>query len=177
MFMKLKSFVVFALFAIGLTGATFAQKGHGRSGAGSPEMKEKRARFMEERKTFINENAGLTEKEASEFWNLEMQKNKEMKAVKSDMPKGGKITKEDIEKLSDEEAEKKVTSKFEAIRKRVEIEERFSLQQMKALGPKKFLLTEKAENEFKQFMMKKMREDRTRPANAPTPPTPPSQKK
>lgn len=173
--MKLKSFVVFALFAISLSGATYAQKGHGRTGIGSsPEMKEKRARFMEERKTFINEKAGLTEKEANEFWQLEMQKKQEIKAVKSDLPKGVKFAKEDIEKLSEEEAEKRITSKFDMHRKKMEIEERLSLQQVKVIGPKKYLLTEVAEREFKQAMMKKMREDRSRPVN---PPTPPAQKK
>lgn len=170
--MKLKSLVAILAIALSFSGIAFAQNGGGKRGGHSPEMKAKKEQLMEEKKTFINEKAGFTDKEAAEYWKIEIQKKEAFKATKADLPKGSfKFSKEDIEKLSDKEAEQKAMAKFDFQRKKIDIDEKFSKMQINAVGAKKFLLSENAEREFRQSIMKKMKEQgrgqQSQPAPAP----------
>ncbi len=174
--MKLKSVIGIAVLAIGFSSTLFAQRGDGKHRSETPEMKAKKEQLMEERKAFINEKVGFTEKEATEFWKIESEKMQALKAVKTEMPKGAfKLSKEDIDKLSDKEAEQKAVIKFDMQRKKIDIDEKFSKAQIKAVGAKKFLLSENADKEFRHSIMKKMKGDGNRPGSKPVhPPMPPA---
>ncbi len=143
-------FVLLALFSQ----ATLAQGRHGR------ELHRERFRSM--RIAFFTEKLELTPEEAEKFWPLfnEFEKNRE-ELIRNSRMRSREFSLQ-AEELSDQEAEEIINQHIETRKKELQLDIEFHNELKKILPPKKIMQLYITEVQFREYMLRRIRDERGR---------------
>ncbi len=143
-----KTILLTALIAFCLT--SFAQ----RPGEGDRSSRDK---IKEWRTAFITEKLALTTAEAEKFWPLFNQKDNELKQVRKAIRQ---TDRQEVEGLTNEEAEKLILRHFSLREKELNIQIKYFEKLKTAIPAKKIAKLPLIEREFKRMLMQKIRGER-----------------
>jgi hypothetical protein len=129
----------------------FSVRGYAQNQGGNPErMKEK---LKTHKIAFLTERMQLTENEAEKFWPLYRSYEAERRELKED------IFIENLNAdISEKEAEKALDNMIDIKTKELDLQKRYISRFRSVIGAKKVIELYKAEKEFKETMVKRIRE-------------------
>ena len=144
---------IFALLAL-FSQATLAQGRHGR------ELHRERFRSM--RIAFFTEKLELTTEEAEKFWPLynEFEKNRE-ELIRNSRMRSREFSMQ-AEELSEQEAVEIINQHIETRKKELQLDIEFHNELKKILPPKKIMHLYITEVQFREYMLRRIRDERGR---------------
>jgi len=150
----MKNLILAATFLIAST-AVVAQP-QGRQGAKAQKVKE---RVETAHIAFLTKQLELTPEEAQVFWPIYNQYQAEMKAVRAKYrQKSGALELESIDNMTDKEAIKAMQDHKALMDETHAIKAKYHTKFLEVLSPKKVLKLYAAEREFKQRVLRRMRQ-------------------
>jgi hypothetical protein len=140
----MKNLVVILIISMGVVAGAFAQDNF-----------ENNPKVQEMRKAFYNKELQFTDAEATAFWPLFNQYQKEEKQLKKQYGTGEKIA-----LMDDEEAKKHIQRSFEFDKKKGALKEQYFEKFAEVLPIRKVAMIEATERKFKMNVLRKVRENR-----------------
>ena len=135
-----------------LTGALNAQEGKGRE--------EQREKFRSMKIAYFTEELELSSEEAEKFWPLYNDFEKKKREVSQYRHRRPRNMDEQLANMTDQEAEKMADDMIESRKKEVELEEVFHGDLKKIFSPKKVMKYYITEHRFREYMLRKIRDER-----------------
>lgn len=117
-------------------------------------------KFRSMKIAFFTERLELTPVEAELFWPAYNENEKKKREISHHKHLRRRNIDEQLENMSDEEAEKKVDAMMEAREKEVQLASDFHDDLKKILPPKKVMRFYITEIEFREYMLRKIRDER-----------------
>ena len=155
--MRTTSRVLFLLVLLAL----FSQVTLAQRHRGGRELHRERFRSM--RIAFFTEKLELTTEEAEKFWPLynEFEKNRE-ELIKNSRMRSREFSLQ-AEELSDQEAEEIINQHIETRKKELQLDIEFHNELKKILPPKKIMQLYITEVQFREYMLRRIRDERGPP--------------
>ncbi|HSG68603.1 MAG TPA: hypothetical protein VK994_07850 [Bacteroidales bacterium] len=129
------------------------------------EVKKDRAEMFEKMKSakiaFITERLQLTPAEAEKFWPLYNEFESKMTEITRDLFRRFEERPENMQPLSDEEAEKIIQQRFSEEKALLDLKKEYYVKYKEVLSPSKIFLLYESENNFRRHMLERM--DRGKP--------------
>jgi Spy/CpxP family protein refolding chaperone len=129
-----------------------AQEGKGRQ--------EHMEKFRSMKIAYFTENLELTPEEAEKFWPLYNDFDSKKREVSRSRRRGPRNINERLENMTDQEAEKMADDMILSRKKEVELDEAFHEDLKKILPPKKVMKYYITEYRFREYMLRKIRDER-----------------
>jgi septal ring factor EnvC (AmiA/AmiB activator) len=158
---NLKTLLILALFTLPLT--SIAQPDDKK---GPPTEKEREDKIDKLKIAFITSELNLTSEEAEKFWPVYNELEGKIKEIRKSSRKIEKEVKDSYDKLSNEDAKKKMTEVFQNEEKETALRKEYSTKFSSVIGDKRTLKLLSLEREFKRELLDALREQ--------GPPPPPS---
>jgi Spy/CpxP family protein refolding chaperone len=137
-----------------LTLALNAQERKGRQ--------EHMEKFRSMKIAYFTENLELTPEEAEKFWPLYNDFDSKKREVSRHRHRGPRNMDEQLENMTDQEAEKMADDMIISRKKEVELDEAFHNDLKKIFPPKKVMKYYITEYRFREYMLRKIRDERRR---------------
>lgn len=130
--------------------------------AQEPKSREERIeKFRSMKIAFFTERLELTPAEAETFWPAYNEHEKQMREISSFRHFRHKNIEERLASMTDQEAEEMVDEMMEARKKEVQLETAFHKDLKKILPPKKVMRFYITEIQFREYMLRKIRDERS----------------
>jgi hypothetical protein len=144
---------ILSLIAFILTfSPTFAQKG------GQNKGKEKHEKIMQLKRNFFNEQLFLNETEKEKFWNLYDEMEDKIQVSRKETRKVMKNVHSNIETIKDDDLKKNVNQVFDLELAVTNIRKEYYEKTAQVIGYKKATQVLKLEREFKQKLLKELKD-------------------
>lgn len=139
--MMMKNLLLIALFSILLTTNLSAQK----SGANYAQLKELKVKYF-------NTQLQLNSNEATRFWEIYNQYDKERQALKQALKKGEKV--ENVSLMTENEINAYLNNYFDIKEKEVAVQKKYFEEFRKILAPQQLVKLVNIEEQFRKFLFK-----------------------
>lgn len=146
MIQKLAWILLPLLFAVN----TFAQ--------GDDFNKEKEDKIEALKVGFITKELNLTSAEAEKFWPVYNEMDAKMKEIRQSCRKINQELKESEEKISNDDAKKKLNTLFENDQKELDLKKEYSEKFIKIIGEKRTLKLLSLEHEFRRVLLERLKD-------------------
>ena len=143
---------ILILMLCNLTGALYAQEGKSRE--------EHREKFRSMKIAYFTEELELTSEGAEKFWPLYNDYEKKKREVSQYRHRRPQNMDEKLANMTDQEAEKMADGIIESRKKEVELAEAFHRDLKKIFPPKKVMKFYITEYGFREYMLRKIRDER-----------------
>lgn len=134
---------------------TFAQ--------GDDHIPEKEDKIEALKVGFITKELNLTSAEAEKFWPVYNEMEAKMKDLRQSNRKINQELKESEEKISNDEAKKKLNTLFENDQKELDIRKEYSEKFIKIIGEKRTLKLLSLEHEFRRVLLERLKDRKDGP--------------
>ena len=109
---------------------------------------------------FITKELSLTSTEAEKFWPVYNEMDAKMKEIRQNCRKINKELKESEEKISNDDAKKKLNTLFEYEQKELDLKKEYSEKFIKIIGEKRTLKLLSLEHEFRRVLLERLKDRR-----------------
>jgi hypothetical protein len=148
--MKTIQKLVWIILPLMITTAAFGQ--------GSGDDKEKEDKIEALKVGFITKELSLTSTEAEKFWPVYNELEAKMKEIRQSCKKINKELKESEEKISNDDAKKKMNTLFENDQKELDLKKEYSEKFIKIIGEKRTLKLLSLEHEFRRVLLERLKD-------------------
>lgn len=155
--MKTIQQLAFILLPILFTGNSFAQ--------GPGDDKEKDDKIEALKVGFITKELSLTAGEAEKFWPVYNEMEEKMKEIRQSVRKINQELRESEDKISNDDAKKKLNTLFENDQKELDLKKEYSEKFIKLIGEKRTLKLLSLEHEFRRVLLERLKDRREGPPN------------
>lgn len=107
---------------------------------------------------FITKELSLTSAEAEKFWPVYNEMDAKMKELRHDCRKINQDTRESEDKMSNEDAKKKLATLFENDQKELDLKKEYSEKFIKIIGEKRTLKLLSLEHEFRRVLLERLKD-------------------
>jgi hypothetical protein len=129
-------------------------------GQGPGEDKEKDEKIEALKVGFITKELNLTSAEAEKFWPLYNEMEDKMKEIRQSCRKINHEMRDSEDKISNEDAKKKLNTLFENDQKELDLKKEYSEKFIKIIGEKRTLKLLSLEHEFRRVLLERLKERR-----------------
>ena len=129
-------------------------------GQGPGEDKEKDEKIEALKVGFITKELNLTSAEAEKFWPLYNEMEDKMKEIRQSCRKINHEMRDSEDKISNEDAKKKLNTLFENEQKELDLKKEYSEKFIKLIGEKRTLKLLSLEHEFRRVLLERLKERR-----------------
>lgn len=133
-------------------------------GQGDESHKEKDEKIEALKVGFITKELNLTSTEAEKFWPIYNEMDAKMKEIRQSCRKINRELKESEEKITNEDAKKKLNTLFENDQKELDLKKEYSEKYIKIIGEKRTLKLLSLEHEFRRVLLDRLKDHKDRPA-------------
>ena len=112
---------------------------------------------------FITKELGLTSNEAEKFWPVYNEMEAKMKEIRQSHRKINQELKESEEKISNDDAKKKLNTLFENEQKELDLKKEYSEKFIKIIGEKRTLKLLSLEHEFRRVLLERLKDRKEGP--------------
>ncbi len=109
---------------------------------------------------FITKELNLTTAEAEKFWPIYNEMDGKMKELRQDCRKINKELRESEDKMTNDDAKKKLATLFENDQKELDLKKEYSEKFIKIIGEKRTLKLLSLEHEFRRVLLERLKERR-----------------
>ncbi|WP_343633733.1 hypothetical protein [Fluviicola sp.] len=109
---------------------------------------------------FITKELNLTSTEAEKFWPVYNEMDGKMKDLRNDCRKINQDMRESEDKMSNEDAKKKLATLFENDQKELDLKKEYSEKFIKIIGEKRTLKLLSLEHEFRRVLLERLKDRR-----------------
>lgn len=148
--MKTIQKLVWVLLPILFATNTFAQ------GPGDDKDKEDKIEAL--KVGFITKELSLTSSEAEKFWPVYNEMDAKMKEIRQSCRKINQELRESEEKISNDDAKKKLNTLFENDQKELDLKKEYSEKFIKIIGEKRTLKLLSLEHEFRRVLLERLKD-------------------
>ncbi len=153
--MKTIQKLTWILLPILLTTTAFAQ--------GPGDEKDKDDKIEALKVGFITKELSLTSSEAEKFWPVYNEMEAKMKEIRQSCRKINQELKESEEKISNDDARKKMNTLFENDQKELDLKKEYSEKFIKIIGEKRTLKLLSLEHEFRRVLLERLKDRKDGP--------------
>lgn len=150
--MKIARKLVWALIPILFASTAFSQ--------GPGDDKDRDDKIEALKVGFITKELSLTTSEAEKFWPVYNEMDAKMKELRQSSRKINMELKDSEDKLSNEDAKKKLNTLFENEQKELDIKKEYSEKFIKIIGEKRTLKLLSLEHEFRRVLLERLKDRR-----------------
>lgn len=129
-------------------------------GQGPGEDKEKDEKIEALKVGFITKELNLTSAEAEKFWPLYNEMEDKMKEIRQSCRKINHEMRDSEDKISNEDAKKKLNTLFENDQKELDLKKEYSEKFIKIIGEKRTLKLLSLEHEFRRVLLERLKDRR-----------------
>lgn len=129
-------------------------------GQGEENSKEKEDKIEALKVGFITKELNLTTSEAEKFWPIYNEMDAKMKEIRQSCRKINKELRESEEKISNDDAKKKLNTLFENDQKELDLKKEYSEKFIKIIGEKRTLKLLSLEHEFRRVLLERLKDRR-----------------
>lgn len=155
--MKTIQQLAFIIIPILFTANSFAQ--------GPGDDKEKDDKIEALKVGFITKELSLTAGEAEKFWPVYNEMEEKMKEIRQSVRKINQELRESEDKISNDDAKKKLNTLFENDQKELDLKKEYSEKFIKLIGEKRTLKLLSLEHEFRRVLLERLKDRREGPPN------------
>lgn len=131
---------------------------------GQEEMnKEKEDKIEALKVGFITNELNLTTAEAEKFWPVYNEMDAKMKEIRQSCRKINQELRESEEKISNDDAKKKLATLFENDQKELDLKKEYSEKFIKIIGEKRTLKLLSLEHEFRRVLLERLKDRKDGP--------------
>jgi len=131
---------------------------------GQEEMnKEKEDKIEALKVGFITQELNLTTTEAEKFWPVYNEMDAKMKEIRQSCRKINQELRESEEKISNDDAKKKLATLFENDQKELDLKKEYSEKFIKIIGEKRTLKLLSLEHEFRRVLLERLKDRKDGP--------------
>lgn len=131
---------------------------------GQEEMnKEKEDKIEALKVGFITQELNLTSTEAEKFWPVYNEMDAKMKEIRQSCRKINQELRESEEKISNDDAKKKLATLFENDQKELDLKKEYSEKFIKIIGEKRTLKLLSLEHEFRRVLLERLKDRKDGP--------------
>jgi hypothetical protein len=127
-------------------------------GQGPGDDKEKDDKIEALKVGFITKELNLTSVEAEKFWPLYNEMDGKMKEIRQTCRKINHDIRDSEDKISNEDAKKKLNTLFENEQKELDIKKEYSEKFIKIIGEKRTLKLLSLEHEFRRVLLERLKD-------------------
>lgn len=127
-------------------------------GQGPGEDKEKDEKIEALKVGFITKELNLTSAEAEKFWPLYNEMEDKMKEIRQSCRKINHEMRDSEDKISNEDAKKKLNTLFENEQKELDLKKEYSEKFIKLIGEKRTLKLLSLEHEFRRVLLERLKD-------------------
>lgn len=109
---------------------------------------------------FITKELNLSSTEAEKFWPIYNEMDGKLKELRNDCRKINQDTRDSEDKLSNEDAKKKLAALFENDQKELDLKKEYSEKFIKIIGEKRTLKLLSLEHEFRRVLLERLKDRR-----------------
>ena len=150
--MKLIQKIAWILIPVLITSTSFAQD--------NDKEKDKEDKIETLKIGFITKELNLTAAEAEKFWPVYNEMEAKMKEIRQSSRKINRELKEGEDKISNEDARKKLNTLFDNDQKELDLKKEYSEKFIKIIGEKRTLKLLSLEHEFRRVLLDRLKEHR-----------------
>ncbi|WP_343604497.1 hypothetical protein [Fluviicola sp.] len=150
--MKIVQKLVWALIPILIASTAFGQ--------GPGDDKDRDDKIEALKVGFITKELSLTASEAEKFWPVYNEMESKMKEIRQSSRKINMELKDSEDKLSNDDAKKKLNTLFENEQKELDIKKEYSEKFIKIIGEKRTLKLLSLEHEFRRVLLERLKDRR-----------------
>ncbi len=150
--MKMLQKIIWIFLPLLITTASFGQ--------GPGEDREKDEKIEALKVGFITKELNLTSAEAEKFWPLYNEMEDKMKEIRQSCRKINHEMRDSEDKISNEDAKKKLNTLFENEQKELDIKKEYSEKFIKLIGEKRTLKLLSLEHEFRRVLLERLKDRR-----------------
>ena len=129
-------------------------------GQGPGDDKEKDDKIEALKVGFITKELSLTASEAEKFWPLYNEMEGKMKEIRQSCRKINHEMRDSEDKISNEDAKKKLNTLFENDQKELDLKKEYSEKFIKIIGEKRTLKLLSLEHEFRRVLLERLKDRR-----------------
>ena len=153
--MKILQKLIWVLLTILFTANTFDQ--------GPGDDKEKDDKIEALKVGFITQELNLSSTEAEKFWPVYNEMEAKMKEIRQNTRKINNELRESEEKISNDDAKKKLNTLFENDQKELDLKKEYSEKFIKIIGEKRTLKLLSLEHEFRRVLLERLKDRKDGP--------------
>lgn len=153
--MKLTHKLAWAILPLLFAANTFAQ--------GPGDDKEKDDKIEALKVGFITQELNLSSTEAEKFWPVYNEMEAKMKEIRQSTRKINQELRESEEKISNDDAKKKLNTLFENDQKELDLKKEYSEKFIKIIGEKRTLKLLSLEHEFRRVLLERLKDRKDGP--------------
>jgi hypothetical protein len=127
-------------------------------GQGPGEDKEKEDKIEALKVGFITKELNLTATEAEKFWPIYNEMEGKMKEIRQSCRKINHDVRDSEDKISNEDAKKKLNTLFENDQKELDLKKEYSEKFIKIIGEKRTLKLLSLEHEFRRVLLERLKD-------------------
>ncbi|MNJ90934.1 hypothetical protein D3C87_85740 [compost metagenome] len=132
-------------------------------GQGDENHKEKDEKIEALKVGFITKELNLTSTEAEKFWPVYNEMEAKMKEIRQSCRKINHELRDSEEKISNEDAKKKLNTLFENDQKELDLKKEYSEKYIKIIGEKRTLKLLSLEHEFRRVLLERLKDRKDGP--------------
>lgn len=132
-------------------------------GQGDENSKEKDEKIEALKVGFITKELNLTSVEAEKFWPVYNEMEAKMKEIRQSCRKINHELRESEDKISNEDAKKKLNTLFENDQKELDLKKEYSEKYIKIIGEKRTLKLLSLEHEFRRVLLERLKDRKDGP--------------
>jgi hypothetical protein len=125
---------------------------------GDDNNKDKEDKIQALKVGFITKELSLTATEAEKFWPIYNEMDGKMKELRQNCRKINQESKETEDKMSNDDAKKKLTTLFENDQKELDLKKEYSEKFIKIIGEKRTLKLLSLEHEFRRVLLDRLKD-------------------
>lgn len=148
--MKIVQKLVWALIPMLFASAAFSQ------GPGNDKEREDKIEAL--KVGFITKELNLTTSEAEKFWPVYNEMDAKMKELRQSCRKINQELKDSEEKITNDDAKKKLNTLFENDQKELDLKKEYSEKFIKIIGEKRTLKLLSLEHEFRRVLLERLKD-------------------
>lgn len=148
--MKIAQKLVWALIPLLFASTAFSQ--------GPGDDKERDDKIEALKVGFITKELNLTTSEAEKFWPIYNEMDAKMKELRQSCRKINKDLKDSEEKMTNDDAKKKLSTLFENDQKELDLKKEYSEKFIKIIGEKRTLKLLSLEHEFRRVLLERLKD-------------------
>ncbi len=132
-------------------------------GQGPGDDKEKDDKIEALKVGFITKELNLTSTEAEKFWPLYNEMDGKLKEIRQSCRKINQDLRESEDKISNDDAKKKLNTLFENDQKELDLKKEYSEKFIKVIGEKRTLKLLSLEHEFRRVLLERLKDRKDGP--------------